>query len=152
MADIRSSRYQIAATDDPQTLLDILTKTLGQTGVVKKTRKLYRVGQTRIHIDHVEELELEVVLRPGQSDSDGKGIAVALLSAFGIENEHLIAEAYVDLLARQASLKESCKHKKIKEVAERVGFEPTVGVNLHTLSKRAPSTARPPLHWKEQPY
>ena len=24
------------------------------------------------------------------------------------------------------------------EVAERVGFEPTVGVNLHTLSKRAP--------------
>ncbi len=32
----------------------------------------------------------------------------------------------------------ACKHNKIKEVAERVGFEPTVGVNLHTLSKRAP--------------
>ena len=31
-----------------------------------------------------------------------------------------------------------CNCKKIKEVAERVGFEPTVGVNLHTLSKRAP--------------
>jgi hypothetical protein len=26
----------------------------------------------------------------------------------------------------------------ITEMAERVGFEPTVGVNLHTLSKRAP--------------
>ena len=26
----------------------------------------------------------------------------------------------------------------MQEVAERVGFEPTVGVNLHTLSKRAP--------------
>jgi hypothetical protein len=25
-----------------------------------------------------------------------------------------------------------------KDMAERVGFEPTVGVNLHTLSKRAP--------------
>ena len=25
-----------------------------------------------------------------------------------------------------------------KKLAERVGFEPTVGVNLHTLSKRAP--------------
>ena len=24
------------------------------------------------------------------------------------------------------------------KMAERVGFEPTVGVNLHTLSKRAP--------------
>ncbi len=31
-----------------------------------------------------------------------------------------------------------CKYKRIKGVAERVGFEPTVGVNLHTLSKRAP--------------
>jgi hypothetical protein len=27
--------------------------------------------------------------------------------------------------------------RKMK-MAERVGFEPTVGVNLHTLSKRAP--------------
>ena len=25
-----------------------------------------------------------------------------------------------------------------EQLAERVGFEPTVGVNLHTLSKRAP--------------
>jgi hypothetical protein len=30
-------------------------------------------------------------------------------------------------------------------VAERVGFEPTVEFPLHTLSKRAPSTARPSL-------
>jgi len=26
----------------------------------------------------------------------------------------------------------------VEKMAERVGFEPTVGVNLHTLSKRAP--------------
>ena len=30
------------------------------------------------------------------------------------------------------------KKRKSDVVAERVGFEPTVGVNLHTLSKRAP--------------
>ena len=29
-------------------------------------------------------------------------------------------------------------------VAVREGFEPSIGVNLYTLSKRAPSTARPP--------
>ena len=29
--------------------------------------------------------------------------------------------------------------------AERPGFEPGVGVNLHTLSKRAPSATRTPL-------
>ena len=28
--------------------------------------------------------------------------------------------------------------QKNKKMAERVGFEPTVGINLHTLSKRAP--------------
>ena len=31
------------------------------------------------------------------------------------------------------------------KVAEGVGFEPTIGFPLYTLSKRAPSTARPPL-------
>ena len=30
-------------------------------------------------------------------------------------------------------------------MAERVGFEPTIRVNVYTLSKRAPSATRPPL-------
>ncbi len=38
-----------------------------------------------------------------------------------------------------------CKYKKIKEVAERVGFEPTVEFPLHSLSRRALSTAQTPL-------
>jgi adenylate cyclase class IV len=66
---------------------------------------LYLIGQTRVHLDQVEELgdflELEVVLRPGQNEAEGKNIASKLLSDFGIEQQHLIAEAYVDLLAKQ---------------------------------------------------
>ena len=31
-------------------------------------------------------------------------------------------------------------------MAERMGFEPMKELLLYTLSKRAPSTARPPLH------
>ena len=31
-------------------------------------------------------------------------------------------------------------------MAERMGFEPMKGLLLYTLSKRAPSTTRPPLH------
>jgi predicted adenylyl cyclase CyaB len=104
--DARRSRYLIARTPDPEALLEILTATLGRAGVVKKTRVLYLVGQTRIHIDQVEGLgdflELEVVLRPGQSDVEGKAIAAALLAEFGIGKEQLIGEAYVDLLARHA--------------------------------------------------
>lgn len=109
VADARSSRYLIARTADPETLKEILTKTLGVTGLVKKTRTLYLIGQTRVHLDEVEGLgsflELEVVLRNGQSEAEGKAIAQSLMSSFGIDKQQLIAEAYVDLLARQ---RQSC--------------------------------------------
>ena len=35
--------------------------------------------------------------------------------------------------------------KRHKLVAERAGFEPAVGINPHTLSRRATSTTHPPL-------
>jgi predicted adenylyl cyclase CyaB len=104
VADTRCSRYLIARTSDPQILLEILTATLGKIGVVKKSRTLYLIGQTRVHLDRVQDLgdflELEVVLRPGQSEKEGKEIAETLLVKFGIHKEQLIGEAYVDLLAR----------------------------------------------------
>jgi len=106
VTDARHSRYSIARTPDPEVLLGILTATLGRAGVVKKTRVLYLAGQTRIHIDRVEGLgnflELEVVLWPEQTDVEGKAIAAALLSEFGIDEGQLIGEAYIDILARQA--------------------------------------------------
>jgi len=104
-AEVRRSDYRIAHTKDPEVLRNILSDTLGRVGVVKKTRTLYLIGQTRVHLDQVEGLgdylELEVVLRPGQSDAEGQAIAKALLSQFGVGEGELIAEAYVDLLARK---------------------------------------------------
>jgi predicted adenylyl cyclase CyaB len=106
---VRESRYSIARTPDPLTLLEILAVALGKAGVVKKTRTLYTVGQTRVHLDSVEGLgdflELEVVLRPGQSQNEGEKIADRLLREFGIEKNQLLAEAYVDLLGRQVGRK-----------------------------------------------
>lgn len=117
-AEVRSSQYVIARTEDPQNLLDILQKCHGVLGVVRKTRLLYTVGQTRIHIDRVEGLgdflELEVVMRPGQSEEEGKRIAENLLSVLGIKKQHLLAEAYVDLLAK--------KHDSDEEAAAVRGF------------------------------
>ena len=76
--------------------------------MVKKVRTLYLVGQTRIHIDRVQRLgdflELEVMLRADQNEIEGKRIAAALLSEFGIEHQQLVGEAYFDLLARQGQL------------------------------------------------
>ena len=101
-AEIRMSRYEIARTEDPQALREILTKTLGTIGVVKKTRLLYLMGQTRVHLDCVDGLgdflELEVVLRPEQTEEHGKAIAEGILAELGIGREDLLAEAYVDML------------------------------------------------------
>lgn len=102
VADARCSRYVIARTSDPHALKEILTKTLGIAGVVKKTRTLYMIGQTRVHIDAVEQLgtflELEVVLRDGQTEAEGKTIAESLMAELGIDRRQLIPDAYVDLV------------------------------------------------------
>jgi len=108
LAGLRPSHYSIARTPDAEILLGILTKALGQAGTVKKMRQLSLVGQTRVHIDTVEELgdflELEVVLRPGQSEAEGRRIALELLAKFNIKTDDLLADAYVDLLdARRRS-------------------------------------------------
>jgi len=51
-------------SDIAKSLEDILSRSIGVLGVVKKTRLLYITGQTRIHIDKVDGLgnfiELEV--------------------------------------------------------------------------------------------
>jgi adenylate cyclase class IV len=47
-------------------------------------------------------LELEVVLRPEQSEIEGKDIATKLLADFSIDRSKFISEAYVDILTRQA--------------------------------------------------
>ena len=108
VAGARSSQYQIARTSDPDVLLDMLTHAVGRIGEVKKTRILYRIGQARVHIDRVDGLgdflELEVVLRPDQSEDQGKQIAEGLLTELGIERNQLIAEAYVDLLSTSSAV------------------------------------------------
>jgi predicted adenylyl cyclase CyaB len=75
----------------------------GSSGHGQEDATLYLVGQTRIHIDQVEGLgdflELEVVLREGQTEEEGKRIANTLLAEFKIDEQDLIAGAYVDLLA-----------------------------------------------------
>jgi predicted adenylyl cyclase CyaB len=106
-AEIRVSRYEIARTEDPHALRKILTKVLGTVGVVKKMRLLYLVGQTRVHLDRMENLgdflELEVVLNPEQAEEEGKKIAEGMLAELGLGKGDLLAEAYVDMLVADRS-------------------------------------------------
>ncbi len=100
----KRSDYQIFETDDPAGLKTILAKAYGVRGVIDKTRYLYMVGQTRIHLDAVRGLgtfmELEVVLQSGQADADGQAIAQGLMEALGIEAEDLVDSAYMDLVEK----------------------------------------------------
>lgn len=100
----KRSDYHISYSSDPQNLKRVLELAYGIRGVVRKTRYLYLVGQTRLHLDDVEELgqfmELEVVLEQGQSDADGQEIAEDLMSALGVERGDLIDGAYMDLIEK----------------------------------------------------
>ena len=96
------SAYVIAPTSDPNALREALARAVGVVGRVKKTRTLFFVGATRIHLDDVEDLghfvELEVVLDDDQSLEDGSAIARDLMTRLGIADGDLVTHAYVDLL------------------------------------------------------
>lgn len=102
----KRSDYRIAPTADPAALRAILDEALPAAGVVRKRRELLLLGQTRLHLDRVEGLgdfvELEVVLRPGQSGEEGERVAHELMEALGIDPAGLVAAAYVDLLREAA--------------------------------------------------
>jgi predicted adenylyl cyclase CyaB len=100
----KRSDYHIAHTSDPENLKRVLELACGIRGVVKKTRHLYLVGQTRLHLDDVEGLgqfmELEVVMREGQSDAEGQAIAEGLMASLEVERGDLLEGAYMDLLEK----------------------------------------------------
>jgi predicted adenylyl cyclase CyaB len=102
----KRSNYFIYETNNPAGLKNALSKALGVRGVVRKKRYLYFAGQTRIHLDEVEGLgqfmELEVVLRDGQSDDEGQSIAEELMTRLGVRKEDLLEGAYMDLLEKNA--------------------------------------------------
>ncbi|XP_029166488.1 uncharacterized protein LOC114937235 [Nylanderia fulva] len=91
----------------------ILSNALGTVGVIKKTRHVFIVGRTRIHIDNVENLgnfiELEVMMQSGNADTDcdretAEKTANDLLQVLSVKEEDLIAEAYIDLLNRKNTM------------------------------------------------
>jgi predicted adenylyl cyclase CyaB len=69
---------------------------------VRKQRRLFIVGRTRVHLDRVEGLgeflELEVVLEEGEPAEAGMAEAHALMARLGIGTDQLVQGAYVDLL------------------------------------------------------
>jgi len=100
---LETSEYYINETVEPETLRQALTKSLGEYAEVNKTRLLFLVGRTRIHLDRVDALgdflELEVVLAEDDDLADGHAEAQQLMEQLQVGPEALIDCAYVDLLS-----------------------------------------------------
>ncbi len=98
----KECKYFITRTHEPGLVEQILGEVLGVLGVISKTRTLYLVGQTRIHLDEVRGLgrfiELEVVLESEQDPADGERIARRLMDRLSITEKDLVRGAYIDLL------------------------------------------------------
>ncbi len=96
------SEYLLSQTDNPKALKAVLEGALGKKAVIRKCRTLYKIGQTRVHLDEVENLgsfvELEVVLGDDQTSDEGITIAKELMGKLEIKKDCLENVAYVDLL------------------------------------------------------
>jgi len=101
----KASDYVRVPVTEARLLHEALARGCGVVGHVRKRRLLLLVGQTRVHLDRVEGLgdfiELEVVLRDGQADDDGRAVAEQLMHRLGLAGAPRLAGAYLDL--RRAS-------------------------------------------------
>jgi predicted adenylyl cyclase CyaB len=102
IAGPKRSDYSIYKTTDPVKLNETLSSSLQVIGVVEKRRTVYVTGQTRIHLDEVNNLgnfiELEVVLKADQNSKDGISIAKKIIEILGISKKDLIKGSYIDLI------------------------------------------------------
>jgi predicted adenylyl cyclase CyaB len=101
----KTSSYRLYRTGDPAALDAVLSAALGRAGDVRKERRLFLVGRTRVHLDRVEGLgdflELEVVLAAEEGPAAGEREARALMATLGVPESDLVTGAYVDLLAAE---------------------------------------------------
>lgn len=98
----KTSIYQIHETREPDNLRAVLGSAFGEKLIVRKKRHLYLSGQTRIHIDEVENLgnfiELEVVLKDTDDPANGSTEAQELMLQLEVNPDQLVEGAYADLL------------------------------------------------------
>ncbi len=100
------SDYTIVPVHEPEALRAALAESLGVLGRIRKQRRVYLIGPTRVHLDRVGELgtflELEVVLDDTTSDAEGQRIAAELVHRLGIADDQLVVGAYLDLWLAQS--------------------------------------------------
>ncbi|RLI08684.1 hypothetical protein DRO32_01900, partial [Candidatus Bathyarchaeota archaeon] len=87
----------------PRRASGALREALPVRSVVKKSRTIFRLGPTEIHLDEVEGLgsflELEVKTGPDLGREEALGVARELLSELGVDAGALVPYSYGDMVA-----------------------------------------------------
>jgi predicted adenylyl cyclase CyaB len=103
----KQSFYLRTLTTEPAVMRETLSLAYGVFGRVVKTRSLYHIGRTRVHLDEVVGLgnfmELEVVLATGEVEDAGVIEARQLMEELSIDPSQLVEYAYIDLLMARHS-------------------------------------------------
>ncbi|HBB67294.1 MAG: hypothetical protein A2X28_06540 [Elusimicrobia bacterium GWA2_56_46] len=98
----KGSVYYPSPVKDPATMKSLLGAALGFGKTVKKKRRLFLAGATRIHFDEVEGLgrfiELEVCMKTGAGLAEGEAVVGSFMERLGIAEKDLLEGAYADML------------------------------------------------------
>nr|BBH95410.1 adenylate cyclase [Thermogemmatispora argillosa] len=104
-AGTRTSEYLVYPVSEPLVLRALLSAALGVLVVVEKTRRFYRYGHTRIHLDEVKDLgsfvELETVIDEGISPGEASAEHSALISLLELDRLPVVPYSYSELLTGQ---------------------------------------------------
>jgi adenylate cyclase, class 2 len=96
-AETRESHVVYATLEDPAELRAVLAAALPVLGVVEKAREIFYVGETKIHLDRVEQhgafLEVEA---PSREEAD------RFFKFFGLKSESLEGRSYADFARKPA--------------------------------------------------
>ncbi|NOY05866.1 MAG: class IV adenylate cyclase [Chlorobi bacterium] len=98
----RESLYRITPEPDPEGMRALLSSALGVKVTVSKTRTLYLLGSTRIHIDEVEGLgsfvEIEDVVSGDEDEEISSRRVEELAAHLGLDFARAVPVSYADLL------------------------------------------------------
>ena len=105
LAGPKRSDYEIAKTEDPEALRDILNKIHGTWVEVEKTRQVWLWENVRIHLDDVKGLgqfvELEAVTEEKGIEESHQRVET-LMRALEITNDQLVEGSYGDIVVASA--------------------------------------------------
>jgi predicted adenylyl cyclase CyaB len=104
--EIRGSDYLVSPVPEPGSLKEALRRSVGMIVEVRKSRELYLWEHIRVHLDHVDGagrfIEVEAVLHPGETDSDGRRRLEPLCHHLQVRPADFVPQSYAELVAAVA--------------------------------------------------